>query len=117
MKIKKYMLICMALILVLGAFSGCGSSNTAQTPDPAATGNTVIMQDHTFTPAEITIKKGETVTWTNKDSAKHDVTSDTFKSDLLAQDQSFEQTFNDVGTFEYSCTPHPYMKGKIIVTE
>ena len=117
MKTNKYLLIVMVMTFLLTALTGCSASSTGQTPDPATTGNAVIMQDHTFIPAEITIKKGETVTWTNKDSAKHDVSSDTFNSDLLAQDQSFEQTFNDVGTFEYSCTPHPYMKGKIIVAE
>lgn len=125
MKSNKYLIIGITMIIIMSAVvTGCGASDSgktsAQTPAPSAadtSGNEVIMQDHTFIPAEITIKKGESVTWTNKDSAAHDVTSATFKSDLLSKGQSFEQVFNDVGTFEYSCTPHPYMKGKVIVTE
>jgi amicyanin len=116
MKSNKKFLFSLIVIMLIVAISGCSPAPSGSTP-ATTDGNTVIMLDHKFQPEEITIKKGDTVTWTNKDSAKHDITGLTFGSELLSKDQSFQQIFNEVGTFDYSCTPHPYMKGKVIVTE
>jgi amicyanin len=82
----------------------------------------VEIKDFAFSPAAITVKKGTKVTWTNKDSTQHNISPDTetadFKaSELLAQGESYSVTFNTVGTFSYHCTPHPYMKASVIVTE
>ena len=89
---------------------------TAGTPPPSANDkNTVIIENYQFQPEEITIKSGETVTWINKDSVKHTATGDTFDSGLLAKDESYQQKFDQAGTYNYICTPHPYMKAKVIV--
>lgn len=117
MKIQKHLFIVIMIIILLAVVAGCSASNGAQIPTSTTGGNTVLMQDFKFQPAEITIKKGETITWINKDSAKHDVTSKTFVSGLLSIDQSFLQTFNEVGTFDYNCTQHPNMTGQVIVTK
>ncbi len=115
MKISKYKLICVtaAVLLIMTAFGGCGkASNESAAPQDK---NTVIIENHEFQPAEITIKSGETVTWVNKDSVKHTITADSFDSGPIGKDETFQQTFDEKGTFEYACTPHPYMKGKVIV--
>lgn len=70
----------------------------------------------------ITVKKGTTVTWKNEDSAQHDVTpvteTEEFKtSELFGKGETYSVTFNTVGKFSYFCSPHPYMKGSIEVTE
>lgn len=70
----------------------------------------------------IKVKKGTTVTWTNEDNAKHDVTPETetaeFKAtELFGKGESKSITFNTVGKFNYICSPHPYMKGTVEVTE
>lgn len=101
--------------------------DTAQTPAPStsssdtAQANTVTIQEFSFNPAKVTVKKGTKVTWTNKDSTKHDVTPDTegafTKSQLLGQNESYSVTFDTVGTFSYHCGPHPYMKGTVEVTD
>ncbi|MBA4383952.1 MAG: hypothetical protein C0410_04395 [Anaerolinea sp.] len=80
-------------------------------------GSEVEIEDFTYAPVTITIKVGTTVTWTNKDSVRHTVTSDTglFDSGLLGKGESFNFTFTEVGTFAYHCTPHPNMKAIIIV--
>lgn len=70
----------------------------------------------------IKVKKGTTVTWTNQDSAKHDVTpvseTEEFKaSELFGKGGTYSVTFNTVGTYKYFCSPHPYMKGTIEVIE
>lgn len=86
-----------------------GGSNAAISPDA------VSIQNFAFNPGTLTIKKGETVTWTNNDSVLHQIKSDTFNSNPLSQGQTFSFTFNDTGTFNYSCAIHPSMTGKIIV--
>jgi amicyanin len=116
MKIK-HTLLCSAIVVtfILAALSGCGASPN-DNPEPSAPdGNTVIIENFEYQPAEITIQAGETVTWINKDSAKHTATGDTFDSGLFGKDESFQQTFDDAGTYDYICTPHPYMKGTVIV--
>ena len=75
----------------------------------------IAMENFLFKPAEITIKKGDTITWTNQDSAPHDISGDTFQSNPLVKGQSFSFAFDSVGTFNYICGIHPSMKGKIIV--
>lgn len=78
----------------------------------------VDMKGYAFKPSELVIGKGETVTWTNRDYASHSVTSDSGKeldSGLLSRGQSYSHKFNEAGTYPYHCSPHPSMKGKIIV--
>jgi plastocyanin len=84
--------------------------------------NEVIIQDFAFNPEKRVIKKGTTITWKNQDSARHDIMPDeesnNFKaSELLGQGESYSFTFNEPGTYSYHCSPHPYMKAVIEVTE
>ena len=78
----------------------------------------IEIKGFAFNPETLTIKQGDSVTWTNKDSARHTVTSDTeseLDSDLLSKDNTYVHVFNEKGEFSYHCKPHPYMTGKIIV--
>jgi plastocyanin len=77
----------------------------------------VDIEDFAFSPATIEIEAGTTVTWENYDSAPHTVTADdgSFDSGDLAQDQTFSHTFDQPGTYSYSCTIHPNMTGTVIV--
>lgn len=99
------------------------SENTDNQDDkPAAESNSVKIHDFAYSPAKITVKKGTTVTWTNDDTTKHDIApdnpSDEFKkSNLLAKGETYSVTFDTVGTYTYHCTPHPFMKGSVEVTE
>lgn len=84
--------------------------------------SSVAIKDFAFSPATITVKVGTTVTWTNQDSAAHTVTSDSgskdsFDSGSMAQGKTFSHTFKTAGTFNYICTFHPDMMGKVEVTE
>jgi plastocyanin len=78
--------------------------------------------DSCYTPSKITIKQGSLVTWMNEDSAFHSVTSgfyddpnELFDSGYLDPQQSFTFSFEDIGTYNYFCTLHPWMKGQVIV--
>src|SRR3989338_2746437 len=79
---------------------------------------TTEISNFAFSPSEIRIKAGDTIVWTNKDSARHTVSSDSgseLGSSLLGQGETYSYTFSTPGIFNYHCAPHPYMKGKIIV--
>jgi plastocyanin len=81
--------------------------------------NAVVISNYTFGPQTLTVKKGTTITWVNKDLARHTVTADngSFESPFFGQGEIYSRTFNEVGTFAYHCSPHPYMKATIVVTE
>jgi amicyanin len=87
------------------------SNETASNPQTY----NVTIQNLAFNPAQLTIKKGDTVIWTNKDSMNHQVSGNGFQSNPFGNGQTFSFTFNTAGTFDYICLIHPYMKGKIIV--
>ncbi len=76
---------------------------------------TVEISDFTFFPAEVILAKGGTVTWKQKDTEQHTVTGADFSSSKLSQGETFTHTFNEAGTFEYWCTIHASMRGKITV--
>ncbi len=89
------------------------------TPTATPAGVAAEIKGFAFNPTTITISKGTTVTWTNRDSAPHTITSisGAFDSGSLSQGQTYSHTFNEAGTFEYSCTIHPSIPhGKVIVT-
>jgi plastocyanin len=87
-------------------------------PDRArAATHAVTISDFSFAPATLTITAGDTVTWTNQDPVAHTATSTggAFDSGTMEQGESFSLTFADPGTYDYLCTPHPTMTGRIIV--
>ena len=86
-----------------------------QNQTSTAGGNSVAIQNFSFSPAVLAVKVGDTVTWTNNDSAPHQIKSDTFNSQQLARGQTFSFTFQAAGTFDYSCAIHPSMKGQVVV--
>jgi len=90
------------------------------------TGSSVPGCDETnecFIPAEVSISVGETVTWSNDDTAAHTVTSGlpaegpdgVFDSSLFMAGTTFEHTFDEAGEYDYFCMVHPWMTGKVSV--
>jgi plastocyanin len=70
-----------------------------------------------YAPDTITVKAGDTITWTNDGSLVHTVTPDNggFDSGVLNKGDTWTHTFDTAGTFTYHCTPHPWMKATIVV--
>lgn len=76
-----------------------------------------------FSPASLTINVGDTVEWINVDTAAHTVTSGSpangpsgvFDSSLIMGGVSFENTFDEAGSYDYFCMVHPWMVGNIQV--
>jgi amicyanin len=71
----------------------------------------------TFTPGELTVAPGTTVTWVNNEMMPHNVvdSNKSFRSKILSKDGNFSFTFTTAGDYNYACLIHPNMKGKIIV--
>lgn len=130
----KQMLMVLFLITVL-AISGCSTQKIESQPTTAPTagdlaqtpaspsGNLGIKKDieisgFAFNPSTLTIPKGASVIWTNRDSAPHTIVSDNgdeINSDRISQGATYAHTFNAAGTYDYHCGLHPSMKGQIIV--
>lgn len=103
--------------------NGSNPMMSEQTNEVISGTATVDMFNFEFTPKKVTIKKGTTVTWNQKDDTRHDVAptmdyGDAFvPSKLMKKGESYSFTFNTAGTYTYICSPHPYMKGTIEVVE
>ena len=86
---------------------------------PPARGATHSVQigDGFFSPANLTITVGDTVTWTNVDDSAHTATADGggFDSGTMNSGGTFSQTFTSAGTFSYVCEFHDEMVGTITV--
>ena len=91
--------------------------NPAQQGTPVTGVSHMNMQNFAYQMANIQVRVGTTVTWTNQDNAPHSVTFKNGMKDsgLLSQGQSFSYTFNTSGTYQYYCTVHPYMVATVTV--
>lgn len=127
-----FFILCSAVSISL---IGCGESTTATddnggnnngggTTEPPP--NEVGMGSQTFSPANIEVEVGTTVTWTNGSSVVHTVTSgtdgehdDKFDSGNLSPGESFSYTFDEAGSYPYFCIPHVNlgMTGSVTVVE
>ena len=87
--------------------------------DGHATTHTVVIKDFAFTPANLSIKAGDTVTWVNQDSAKHSAwesANNAFDTGLLSTGASASLMFASAGSFNYRCRPHGNMTASITIT-
>ena len=93
--------------------SGSGAATTSDTVE-------IDMKNFQFAPKDATVKVGQTVKWTNQDSAPHDATDEKtgqFKSDQFAKGESYAFTAKKAGKIAYVCTLHPGMEGTLTVTQ
>jgi amicyanin len=86
-------------------------------PATPAAAMEVKIDNFKFGPEALTIPVGTTVTWTNRDDIPHTVvsTEGVFKSKVLDTDEKFSFTFTKAGSYDYFCSVHPKMTGKVIV--
>ena len=77
-----------------------------------------------FMPASVTVHPGDTVTWSNGDTAAHTVTSGTAKdgpdgnwdSSMIVAGKTFSHKFDTLGNYPYFCMVHPWMTGNVLNT-
>jgi len=91
-----------------------------QAAPAAASTKSVDAMGYQFTPASLSIAVGDTVTWTNHDTAPHNIVvtdgPEKFTSPTLQTGQTFSHTFTQAGTYSYYCSIHPDMKATLTVT-
>jgi plastocyanin len=95
------------------ALLGCGSKHEPKTYQ-------VEIRAMQFVPSQLTIDVGDTVVWTNHDVLPHTVTSGipaptTFDSKEIATQKQWTLTVSASGEYNYVCTYHPTMSGKLVV--
>ena len=126
-------IICAIILVAISAAFQIGDSEVIEEKSPIVIEADVIMPtkvsrpgceetDSCYVPSIISVKEDQTVTWSNEDVAFHSVTSGIygeptalFDSGHLDPEQKFSYTFDEKGAFDYFCTLHPWMKGKVIV--
>lgn len=118
------MIRALAVVVVVGAFAGCGSDSN---PKPASTSSAgakavIDIADFKYKPVSVSVKKGGSITWTNTDAAPHTATAEDgapaeFDTDRLRKGDSKTIKLTTPGTYSYYCVYHPFMKGKLVVTD
>lgn len=113
-------IVALVLVVVAGVFffgKGNNSTQSDSSNDNVGT-KSVSISDFAFSPSTLIVSIGDTVIWTNEDSAPHTVTSDSgseLNSATLSNGQTYSHIFSTAGEYDYHCSIHSMMKGKIIV--
>jgi plastocyanin len=131
---RKPVYIVAGLVAILGMVAFSSSGNFSAFAQGSGVNVDIKPGGSTKTGAEaysqdpINVKVGQKVTWTNKDSVQHTITSgtpgsadsgkefDSGLTKLINPNATFEHTFTKAGTFPYYCQLHPTMTGKVIVS-
>jgi plastocyanin len=102
-------LLTIGCICLLG-FAGIGAAKAGESHD-------VSIANIQYSPANLTIKAGDSVIWTNKDDRDHTVIAQdgSFSSPVIRRGETFTFQFDKAGKYSYGCKLHPRMKGTIIV--
>jgi plastocyanin len=92
--------------------------NGPETTGSASGRGEIRIADFDYEPSVLDVTRGTVVKWTNEDGAPHTATAqdDIFDTGRLDKGESREITFETPGTYDYICTYHPYMEGRILVS-
>jgi plastocyanin len=104
--------LAVALVCAWGLlYAGAGAIAAAPTAS-----HTVVIEGVKFEPETLTVKRGETVTWINKDPFPHTATAPgVFDSHDIPPNRSWKYTAHKAGEYAYTCTLHSNMKGTLKV--
>jgi len=104
-------------VLAVGVVSFSLAAWTAPAASLETKATKVSIVNFQFTPAEVTIAPGESVTWVNDDGAPHGLEyhDGSAGNDLLLPGASYNRRFDQPGIYDYNCSVHPYMTGRVIV--
>jgi amicyanin len=109
-------------LLIASSGAGTGGLSLTLTSAEATTAAAKMdIKSNTFTKPELTIKLGESVTWTNLDDVPHNVVTTRapveIDSGIFKKGESFTYEFTVPGTYNYYCAVHPEMVGKVVVLD
>ncbi len=97
--------------------SGSAADGGASAPSETTSSEVVEIRSFAYEPADIEVPMGTELAWVNRDPAPHTATGDGFDTGELGQDARGTVTFTETGTFEYLCTIHPAMRGRVTVVQ
>ncbi|HVN01400.1 MAG TPA: cupredoxin family copper-binding protein [Caulobacteraceae bacterium] len=105
----------LAAIAGVGAFVGLAALSGALAAGPGPLG--VTIDNFSYSPPNLTVAAGTTVTWTNDDDIPHTVRAvdGSFHSKAMDTSDSYSFTFTKPGVYSYFCSIHPKMVGKVVV--
>jgi plastocyanin len=110
-----------AIVLAAGFFLGPWGERylqDARNQEPVVDATTVVVTDSWFTPPVSQITSGATVTFVwAEDASDHNVVFDDGPASEVISSGSYERTFAAPGTYDYTCTLHPFMDGRILVVD
>jgi len=118
MKSYRHLAVVALSVVVAVTLSACASGGSGGSSSGGGTGSTAVtvsMKNVAFSPSDVTVAVGGTVTFVNDDTVAHDVVGDSWDSGQLAPGASFAQTFPTAGTFAFHCSIHPSMTGSVTV--
>src|SRR5436309_3282562 len=96
------------ILVVATALLPIGAARAEDLAAPLA----VHIDNFVFEPAQLTVKVGQTVTWTNRDDIPRTVVcAGNFRSKTMDTDGPFSFSFTAPGDYRYFCSLHPYMTG------
>jgi plastocyanin len=107
------------LAFAFAAVAACQASDPgalAATAAPKPVTRTVVIEGTAYAPASLTVRRGDTVVWVNKDPFPHTATAQgAFDSQGIPAGKSWRLTTRTTGEFAYICTFHPNMKATLVV--
>ena len=114
------------LLPACGGGAGVGTATALSTSPPQAEGQaagegsrSITINNFKYEPATLTVAPGTVVVWTNRDDMPHTVTSPGDPKDLdspaMDTDERFSFHFREKGSYDYYCTIHPKMAGRVVV--
>jgi plastocyanin len=109
----------LGLFVFLALATAAPASSASPVPAPSAAPAAIVhIKDFAYHPPTIHIHVGESVEFINDDGDAHTVTAvdKTFDSGGLDTHETWTKTFTNVGSYEYFCALHPYMKAVVVVT-
>src|SRR6266542_1062618 len=100
---------------MMDSMDGMMSSGGPQTTGSASGRGEVKIESFRFQPTTLNVTRGTVVVWTNDDSAPHTATAKegSFDTGRLDKGESGQVTFDMPGTFDYTCSFHSRMNGRV----
>ncbi len=120
MKRSVVVVFAFAMVTTMGWLAAARTGAVAASAgEPKGEAVSVTIDNFTFKQATITVPAGTEVTWVNRDDMPHTVTETKkeFASPVLDTGERFSYRFTTPGTYEYYCSIHPKMTGKVVVTK
>jgi plastocyanin len=113
----KFLKLSLMSAVLVGMAACFGHAALPAQSNAAPPSQQVKIDNFSFAPQQLTVAVGTTILWVNNDDVPHTVVGahQEFRSKALDTNDHFSFTFTKAGTFDYFCSVHPMMTGKIVV--